>query len=236
MPEGKYRDLIIDSTKLVKSLGLNPWIEFENLSKGTIRELSQIGAEHFLLFQETYDPEIYRKIHSKSRYKNNFSRRLARGSEAYMDGFPNIGIGALLGLQEDIGLEIKSICEHANFLKEIGANVSISLPSIKGSPDRRFRRPKSEDIEKAYITLRMALPNVSLALSGREASNLRDRLFPVVDLIGTGGVTSPGGRTLNFDQKKSQQFPLTDRRSPNVIKSVLKDLEIEVVDDLVRGN
>ncbi|MBL7051858.1 MAG: radical SAM protein [Nanoarchaeota archaeon] len=233
LPEKSYRDIIVESSKKLFSLGLKPWIEFENLSIGTLNDLSEIGVNHFLLFQETYNSDIYREVHRQSSYKRNFSARLAKGAKAFERGFQNIGIGVLLGLNEDIGFEIDALCRHAKFLNEIGANVSISLPSIKGSPDKRFRRPKMQDIEKAYITLKLALPNVSLALSGREAPSLRDRLFPIVDLIGTGGVTSPGGRTLNLDSKKSQQFPLTDKRSPRVIKSVLEDLEIEVLDDSV---
>ena len=232
LPERSYRDLIIDSTKILQGLGLNPWIEFENLSQGTLNSLAESGAEHFILFQETYSPEIYRSIHKTSGPKGNFSARLAKGSEAFKQGFPNIGIGALLGLQEDIGLEIKGLCEHARYLMSLGANVSISLPSIKGSPDRRFRRPTSQQIEWAYTTLRLALPNVALALSAREPASLRDRLFSVVDLVGTGGVTSPGGRTLAQEPKTSQQFPLTDLRPPQRIRRVLEDLEIEVVKDL----
>jgi hypothetical protein len=76
----------------------------------------------------------------------------------------------------------------------------------------------------------LAIPDVSLALSSRETINLRNRLFPVVDQIGSGGVTNPGGRThYKAEYKKGdEQFKLQDIRTPEEVIAYLNNRNIAV--------
>ena len=230
--EEKYRDLIIEGTRSLLELDLIPWIEFENLSPETLKQISDVGADHFVLFQETYDKGKYERVHRGNSLKNDYDARLRKVDEAVASGFSNINIGALLGLNRDYISEIVGLYYHAKRLQEKGANVCISVPTLKPAPGLSIslNRVSDFDIEKSYTVLRLALPDASLALSGREGEELRNRLFPIVDQIGSGGVPNPGGRTIYKEayQKGDTQFTLSDKRPPREVTQYLATLGIEV--------
>jgi len=233
IPEKQYKDLVINGVKSLLNLGLVPWIEFENLSTETLRSISEAGVNHFVLFQETYDQVKYEEIHRRSPLKGNYDARLRKVDEAIEAGFSNINIGALLGLNGDYALEIVELYNHTKRLQEKGANVCISIPTLKPAPGLSIspHRVLDFDVEKAYTVLRLALPEVSLALSGRENEKLRNKLFPIIDQIGSGGVPNPGGRTVYREkyQEGDTQFKLSDIRSPKEIVSLLHSLGIRMV-------
>ncbi len=233
LPEDQYKDLIMSGTKSLLELNLNPWIEFENLSPKTLREISEIGANHFVLFQETYNEEIYKRVHRRSPLKRDYGARLRKVDEAVEAGFLNVNIGTLYGLNRDYASEIVELHKHATGLKEKGASVCISVPTLKPAPGRSIspNRVSDFDIEKAYIILRLSLRDVSLALSGRENKELRNNLFPIIDQIGSGGVTNPGGRTAYKEAylRGDTQFTLNDGRSPLEVTQYLATLGIKVI-------
>ena len=235
LPENHYKNLIIAATKILVEEGLNPWIEFENLSKETLKHLNKIGANHFILFQETYNKEEYLKLHKNSPLKRDYEARLRKMDEAIDAGFKNIGIGALFGLNHDYLFEILGLYHHTKHLQEQSVGVCISIPTLKNAPGFRISNPvKESEIEKIAITLRLALPEVSIALSGRETENVRNCLFPIIDHIGCGGRTNPGARTSyrREYERGDKQFELYDLRTPEEIKSYLMDITIGVKSQL----
>src|SRR4051812_26332382 len=54
------------------------------------------GAEGLVVYQETYDREVYARLHTAGP-KRDYDWRLACPERAYAGGFRRIGIGALLG-------------------------------------------------------------------------------------------------------------------------------------------
>lgn len=232
MPEEQYKLLIINGTKSVRDLGLNPWIEFENLSPESLKQVHKAGANHFILFQETYDRQRYARLHRNSPLKRDYDARLQKVDEAVDAGFSNIGIGALFGLGEDIVFEVLGLYHHAHYLRDKGVGVSISVPTLKPAPGLSIspHQVSDDEVAKIYTALRLALPDVSLALSGREEIDLRNKLFPIVDHIGSGGVPNPGGRTTHREVylRGDTQFRLYDTRSPREIIQYLARRGIEV--------
>jgi len=228
LPEDLYREQILLSTKILLQIGLIPWIEFENLSKQTLNELHAIGATRFILFQETYNKERYEELHQDSRFKKDFDTRMKKIEEALKAGFEELGIGFLIGLSDDILTEMIGVLDHSRELMKAGAKVSISLPRLTATAGQQLEEPDSSLdflIEKIAVILRLSLPQVSLALSARESATLRDNMFGVVNEIGSGGVTNPGGRTRyakNYNNG-DKQFFLPDSRSPMVIRQLLKE-------------
>jgi len=220
LPEKQYENTIIAGTKIAVEKGMIPWIEFENLSVQTLIELKKIGANHFVLFQETYNKTIFNKLHFNNALKNDYDKRLEMIDTAIIAGFQNITIGSLLGLTKNYLLELIGLRQHAQYLQNKSVNVTIALPTLKNH-NSNFNE---NDFKKFIIILRLALPKVSLALSGRETEKLRNELFDVVDFIGTGGVPNPGGRTSyreNYKQGDSQ-FSLSDNRTPEEVKEYLR--------------
>jgi 2-iminoacetate synthase len=230
IPEEQYKELIIDGTKSLRKLTLNPWIEFENLSHRALKEIQEAGADHFVLFQETYDRDRYTRLHSRNPLKRDYDARLRKVDEAIEAGFSNIGIGTLFGLNGDNVFEVLGLYHHARYLKDKGVGVCISVPTLKPAPGLSIspNRVSDEEIARIYTTLRLALPDTSLALSGREGINLRKRLFPIVDQIGSGGTPNPGGRTTHKEeyQRGDTQFKLYDTRSPKEVRRYLESTGI----------
>ncbi|MFH1072310.1 MAG: radical SAM protein [Nanoarchaeota archaeon] len=230
--EERYKQLIIDGTKQVRDAGLHPWIEFENLSPDTLREIHAAGADNFILFQETYDRQRYARLHGRNSIKRDYDVRLQKIDEAIDAGFSNVGIGALFGLNGNDVFEVLGLYHHAQYLKDKRVGVCISAPTLKPAPGLTIshQRMSDEEVIKIYTVLRLALPNVSLALSGREKIDLRNRLFPIVDQIGSGGIPNPGGRTSHQEEyrKGDAQFRLFDTRSPQEVTQYLLGRGIEV--------
>ncbi|MFH0869665.1 MAG: radical SAM protein [archaeon] len=233
LPEHKYKKLILEATHISREEGLNPWIEFENLTVNTLRELHVQGANSFVLFQETYDRELYRTLHANSPYKKDYDIRLEETEKAVYAGFENIGIGSLLGLNLNYSFELLGLYHHAQHLLNKGLDVCISLSSLKQAPGIKIENYafSSIELEKMYLALRLAIPGVSLSLSGREPAPIRNKLFPIIDHIGTGGVPNPGGRTAYREEyeKGETQFVLQDKRTPAQIKTYLSKIGIEAL-------
>ncbi|NQU98194.1 radical SAM protein [Candidatus Woesearchaeota archaeon] len=261
LPEHKYKDLILKSVKILKEENLNPWIEFEYLSSETLKEIRDLGVDHFILFQESYAPTIFDIHHNKNSIKSDFLRRFREPEKAIDLGYQNIGIGSLFGLWKEFSWEVNRLHQHTELLREQGANVCISVPTLKDAEtidlsryqtligqilyDKEYQKiiesteteklcktTVKPDILKSIVTsLRLSLPDVSIALSSRENEDLRNELFPMVDLIGTGGVPNPGGRTVykHLHEKGDKQFSLDDKRTPKEVKAHLKKKGIQVV-------
>lgn len=232
LPEEQYKQLIIDGTHYAVAKGMQPWIEFENLSEKTLTELCSTGAETFLLFQESYKQSVFAAYHRTSPLKKDYIKRLQTQDRALAAGFSHLGIGALFGLHTDFLYELLGLYNHAKYLEEQGAFVFISTPTIKkGTAFFPKLGIAEEDLERILITLRLALPNVSLALSARESIPFRDRVFGIVDHIGYGGAPFPGGRrTHHVAYSAGQtQFHLDDMRTRAQLETVLKERGISFV-------
>ena len=233
LPEASYSSLILKGIEILGDCELNPWIEFENLSLSTLKRAKALGAEHFVLFQETYNREKYSKIHGLCGSKKDFDNRLGVVDLAVEAGIENINIGSLFGLTTNFCYEVQELYKHATRLNNEGVNVCISLPTLKDT--KKYLGVSSGDLIdnliKAYIVFRLALPNVSLAISGREEERIRNLLFSIVDQIGTGGAVNPGGRTVHKTQyfEGDRQFSLLDNRKPREIKEYLGRIGVDVV-------
>jgi 2-iminoacetate synthase len=231
LPEKVYANLIMESAKILKETGLNPWIEFENLSIETLRALVEIGATKFLLFQETYNPKKYRHLHQNSPAKNDYETRMEKISLAIKAGFLEVGIGALFGLHNNYSQEITALTRHVRELQTESLSISVHAPTLRPAPGVTTHSLSDDEVKGIYASLRVNLPDAYLALSGRESETVRDSLFPLVDYIGTGGVPNPGGRTKYKTQyqKGDTQFELLDNRTPLEIREHLQRNGIKIV-------
>ncbi len=212
LPERSYKDLIIRGTEILLEENLNPWIEFENLSYDLMKQLTTAGATKYILFQETYDIELFDKLHQHNPGKNNYHQRLKQIDLAVAAGFKEVMIGSLFGLSENVDLEVNGLVEHT---ERIDADVSIAVPTL--------RDHFPVDLVQIVLELKTLLPRAKLALSSREPPEVRDKLFGFVDYIGVGGVTFPGGRTIHRENylRGEKQFALADLRTIEEIKVLI---------------
>ena len=217
------------------------------------RPLVNAGAEGLVVYQETYNREIYQEMHP-SGPKRDFDWRLDCPERAYDAGFKRIGIGALIGLapwQE----EVVALATHAEYLLKTcwKSFLTISLPRLRpAAGEFEPRYPMSDrELVQLICALRVTFPQIGLVLSTREPVALRNGLFPLgITHISAGSHTEPGGYTgvdkatlhhtekgiikplLQIEGEKLQateQFQIADERSPAEVASLLRSLGLEPV-------
>jgi 2-iminoacetate synthase len=213
------------------------------------KRMVQAGAEGLVVYQETYDPEIYRELH-KAGPKKDFAWRLACPERAYEAGFRRLGIGALFGLRADWRAEAYDLAAHLEHLlkKCWKAQFTLSLPRLRPCAGEFQPRVVLEDREFVQLlcALRICFPQVGLVLSTRESAALRDAILPLgITMMSAGSHTEPGGytgagqETLHLTVRNQQvpaegdaatrQFDIADERSPAEIAAVLRRSGFEPV-------
>ncbi len=89
-------------------------LEVGPLETAAYRPLVQAGADGLVVYQETYDREVYAALHTAGP-KRDFAWRMETPERAYAAGFRRLGLGALYGLG-DWRLEAISVAAHAAYL------------------------------------------------------------------------------------------------------------------------
>jgi len=147
--------------------------------------LAGAGAEGLVVYQETYDREVYAAMHTAGP-KKDYDWRLACPERAYAGGFRRIGVGALLGLAE-WRTEARSLAAHLEHLLRScwKAQFTVSLPRLR--PCAGEFTPTHPVSDREFIqlicALRLCFPQVGIVLSTREPAALRDALLPLVSCL-----------------------------------------------------
>src|SRR5262245_15870017 len=162
------------------------------------RPIVGAGAEGLVVYQETYNRDVYEQMHTAGP-KRNFDWRLETPERAYAAGFRGLGIGALYGLA-DWRAEALSVAAHAAYLLKNcwKAQVTISLPRLRpcAGEFEPLTHLGDRELVQLVCAFRLFLPDAGLVLSTREPAKLRDGLIPLgVTLISAGSHTEPGGYT-----------------------------------------
>jgi 2-iminoacetate synthase len=189
---------LADVVRRVSSMVPSVSLEVGPMETDEYRPLIAAGAEGLVVYQETYDRDIYAELHT-SGPKKNFDWRLECPERAYAAGFRRIGIGALLGLAEWRS-DAVALAEHTGFLlrKCWRSQLTVSLPRIRAAAGGFHPRfPFSDrDLLQLLCALRVTFPQIGIVLSTRESAPLRDALMPLgVTLMSAGSRTEPGGYT-----------------------------------------
>ncbi len=173
-------------------------IEVGPMEAAEYRPLVEAGAEGLVVYQETYDRQVYGAVHTLGP-KKDFTWRLATPERGYEAGFRRLGIGALFGLG-DWRWEALSVAAHASWLMRHcwKAQVTLSLPRLR--PCAGEFQPLTHLGDREWVqlmcALRLFLPDVGLVLSTREPASLRNGVLPLgVTLVSAGSHTEPGGYT-----------------------------------------
>ena len=243
---------LVDCVRALQGMGPSVSLEVAPMDQDTYRSMVEAGADGLVVYQETYDRQVYTGVHTAGP-KRNFEWRLETAERAYAAGFRRLGIGALFGLSDWRGDAI-CVAAHAAYLLRNcwKAALTISLPRLR--PCSGNFQPLTEmsdrDLVQLVCAFRLAFPDVGLVLSTREPSQLRDGLIPLgITLMSAGSHTEPGGYTGAGKQKLHQtergrmvkvaeitpgtaateQFKIADSRSPKEIANLVRRLGYEPV-------
>lgn len=173
-------------------------IEVAPMEADEYKRIVDAGAEGLVVYQETYDREIYAAMHTAGP-KRDFNWRLDAPERGYAAGFRRIGIGALLGLapwpQDAVAL-----AAHVEYLLKRcwQAQITVSVPRLRPAAGQFHPEFAVSDrnLGQLICALRVTFPQIGIVLSTREPAALRDVLSSLgVTMMSAGSHTEPGGYT-----------------------------------------
>jgi len=218
------KDYLVECVAAVAPVVPELSIEVQVWDEGTYRRLVDAGCDGVVVYQETYDRSTYAQVHLKGK-KRNFDWRLAAPDRAAAGGMRRLGIGALLGLDDDWRTEALLVATHARALirRWWRCEVSVALPRLR--PAAGGFTPADAVDDPSFVqllcALRLTLPDVGITLSTREPAALRDALVPLgVTTMSAGSHTEPGGYSAPSDAEP--QFAISDERSPAEVAAALR--------------
>lgn len=191
----------------------------------TIKD-AEIGT--YQIFQETYHPETYKKVHLGG-LKRNYDWRLTALDRAQEAGIDDVGIGALFGLY-DWRFEVLGLVRHVNHFEAV-YNVgphTISFPRIQNALDLNIDTDhlvKDDEFVRLVSILRLAVPYTGMILTAREPEHIRNQILRFgVSQIDGGTNLELGGYSKakkEVQDLSMEQFQINDTRSLNEIMDEL---------------
>jgi 2-iminoacetate synthase len=233
IPAGPFVDYVCEATEtILRETGITKvHLNLGSLSMDQYRRLRQAGAVGYHLYQETYDPEAYLRMH-RSGGKREMAARLEAPRRAAEAGFEYLGMGVLLGLA-DLKPDLAGLAAHAAILQEEypALHVGFSLPRVQAmdaDPGYAPARPVSDDdFVRAMLFLRLAFPRAHLTLTTRERPEIRDLLLAFgVTKLSAGVSTAPGGYAAVAGAAETgtrEQFDVADERSVDEIAALVSE-------------
>jgi len=200
-------------------------IEIYPLTESEYALIASEGADGLTLYQETYDQEIYNRVHL-SGPKKDYLFRLDAPERAAKSGMRSVNIGVLLGLN-DWKKEVFFMGLHAKYLQDkfCDLEVGVSVPRLRPNSGS-FRIPREvsdRNMVQIITALRIFLPRAGISLSTRESRIFRDNLLPLgITRMSAGSSTRVGGHIVEFQEESNPaQFEISDTRSVEEIKAML---------------
>lgn len=215
-------EYILKSIDILKKYFESISIEIYPLSTADYEKMVLAGVDCLSIYQETYDEEIYDKVHI-SGPKKNYKFRLDAPERALKANMRSVTIGPLIGLAD---WRIDSFFGglHGKYLqkKYPAAEIGISVPRIRPCT-KEFNDIKTinaTELVQIILAYRLFLPYASITITTRESAFMRDNLIPLcINKISAGVSTEVGGHSL--EDSGDEQFEISDRRSVDEIKKVI---------------
>ena len=195
------------------------------------RLLKEAGIGTYILFQETYHKESYKKLHPTGP-KSDYNYHTEAMDRAMEGGIDDVGLGVLFGLDK-YRYEFAGLLMHAEHLEAVFGvgQHTISVPRICDADDidkSSFSNGISDDIfAKIVACIRIAVPYTGMIVSTRESQKTRERVLHLgISQISGGSRTSVGGYfEAEPEEENSSQFDVTDTRSLDEVVNWLMKMD-----------
>ena len=193
----------------------------------TVREyafLAEAGCSGVTIYQETYDPGRYDRLHRWGP-KKDYPDRLEAPSRAMEAGMRTVGLGVLLGLSDPV-FDAVCLLRHACHLRRVHwkSGITLSFPRLQPQAGD-FTAPVPVDearLARMVFAFRIVLPDVPLLLSTRERPEFRDGMAGLgITKMSAGSRTTVGGYG-GTEPGTGGQFRIGDRRSVPEICEMLR--------------
>ncbi|MBM0637206.1 2-iminoacetate synthase ThiH [Campylobacter sp. VicNov18] len=206
-------------------------VEIYPMNEEEYKILHEKGCDYVTVFQETYNPLKYSKIHIEGE-KRIFPYRFHAQERALRSGMRGVAFGALLGI-DDFRKDALATALHAYFLQQAypHAEISISVPRLRPIINNAKIHPKDVSEKRLLQVLcayRIFLPFAGITISSRERSGFRDEVIKFGATKMSAGV-SVGIGEHKGDKKGDEQFEISDNRSVKEILAMLKKSHLQAV-------
>lgn len=198
-------------------------IEVQPLGEAEYSMFKDSGCDSVLVYQETYNPEIYKTYHLKGK-KANYANRLDTPDRIGKAGINKIGLGVLLGLS-DWRTDAFFLALHLVYLEKTywQTRYSISFPRLR--PAEGVESVAHAVSDREFVQLMCALRifdnEVEMSLSTREPEYMRNHLINMgVTSMSAGSKTNPGGYSAS--PETLEQFEISDDRTPEQILELIQ--------------
>ncbi|ARR00849.1 2-iminoacetate synthase ThiH [Campylobacter porcelli] len=219
---------IANACKLAKEYFDIVGVEIYPLNSDEYAILHDNGVDFVTVFQETYNPIKYGKIHLYGN-KRVFPYRFNAQERALIGGMRGVAFAALLGI-DDWRKDAMATALHASLIqsKYPHAEISISVPRLRPIINNNKINPK-DVTERALLQViaayRLFLPYANITLSSRESAYFRDNAMALgITKVSAGvsvGIGEHGGK--DDKDKGDGQFEISDNRDVNQMKTAIKN-------------
>lgn len=188
------------------------------MSVEELKIIKEAGIGTYQVFQETYDKELYEKLHPKGTKKSDFEYRLYAHHRAFEAGIDDVAIGALFGLG-DWRFEVLGLVEHARELERvfgIGPH-TVSFPRLENACGSLYKGVKisDEDFKRIVAIIRVSIPYAGLIITCREKPEVIRSVIPFCTQRDASTKIGIGAYSERYSKQalERQQFELGDTRS-----------------------
>ncbi len=182
--------------------------------------LRQAGISYVTIYQETYQKDVYQRVH-RAGQKKDFSFRYETPQRVFDSGIKSIGMGILLGLSDPVA-DVIALAKHITELRKKywDREYAVSFPRIR---DRRVAHVITDQfLAKIVFLFRLLFPDATLILSTREQAAFRSAMAGLgINKMSAGSRTTVGGYIESGALADTNQFAIEDTRD---VVEVVQDL------------
>ncbi|NLO92431.1 MAG: [FeFe] hydrogenase H-cluster radical SAM maturase HydG [Elusimicrobia bacterium] len=204
-----------------------------NAAPMTVDELKTVkaaGIGTFQVFQETYDRDLYARLHPGGTPKSDFRWRLYALHRAFEAGIDDVAIGALFGLG-DWKFEVLGLLLHARDLEKtfgVGPH-TVSFPRLEnacGSALKNKHQVSDADFKKLVAVLRLCIPYAGMIVTARETPEVIRSVIAMCTQRDASTRIGIGAYSDRYTEQESerQQFLLGDTRPLDAVIAELAEM------------
>jgi len=208
-------------------------LEIYPVNSDSYAYLHSCGADFVTIFQETYNPQKYEKLHLAGN-KRIFPYRFYGQERALKGGMRGVGFAALLGL-DDWRKDAFATGLHAYLLQQKypHAEIALSVPRLRPIINNSKINPRDvheKELLQVIMAYRIFLPFANITISTRENAKFRDNAIKIgATKISAGVSVGIGEHSDKSAQKGDEQFEISDPRSFDEVRSAILDLGLTPV-------
>lgn len=205
-------------------------MEVQPLETDEYARLKELGLDAVSVYQETYHPEYYKKVHLAGK-KADIRFRMETPDRLGQAGIDKVGMGALLGLY-DWKVDLVATAMHVLYMRDKywKTNLSISFPRLR--PAQGGFEPHSPVSDAKLLQIicawRIFDNELDLTISTRESAQFRDLILPVgITALSAGSSTEPGGYA--HKGQNLEQWTVNDARPVDEVVKVMEESGFDAV-------